>query len=263
VQAAAAHERVELKAGFACEPDLYWRTWRPIVSEVTVQAKAQGFLSARFEWSANGSTLFRHGAWATAQFGARVEVREPDGTVTPRGNTTTITYLITDSWNASTLQIRNTEFVGNCTLSIEAAATEVGAKWTPVKGSTPADVMAIEVDLKDRFYDDRDRCNPQWTKLNSDLLELSEAVFILKTLPDPAPDQAIIRLLERSAEVLAAASEVGASTGQSASQVLADRMARRRLRPSFETVGGMTRTSQDLDEVAPDAIPELAPRGDE
>jgi hypothetical protein len=214
--------KVTLKPGFACPEKeyIYWTETQ--IDEVNVLALGLGFLSATFTWTVNGVELPVHASQSFATIPGGLWVWQPDGKKTTTGSGTTITYVISDDWNRSTLRIRNTEFDGDCELDIVAHAREAAASDGQTDGAGSYPLSAIATTIEDAYYADRRRCNPTFTALDRDLAALGHEIFIAKTLPDPPPDGMLRKVLTAAERVMNGAKRAADSSGLSKQQILAD-----------------------------------------
>ena len=214
---------ISLDPGFICPPGKYECWLVDQTEELDVVANCRGFADAQFAWTVNGVALTA-GLGPTAdtiRVPAESTVWYPDGSkVVDPSKTLDLAYLITSSWNRSTLRIRNQQNLGVTDLEVGATAREraiADAGITAVEGGSLAGrVMQVE----QRYYDDRKRCNPQFNEIDRLVSELSDQVFILLHTPDPYPGLALRKIVEAAERVRARVDAAAESAGLEPTRLL-------------------------------------------
>jgi hypothetical protein len=210
---------VALRPGFLCgeREYQYWRVDE--VSQITASASSNGFASANFEWSINGTELQATGSFTrTVEIQTDVSVPQPNRTVVDQPATTLqVDYRIQSSWNASTLFIRSDGNDGIEHLKLHADATEKFFKDASVGVNGDADLPTLHYEYARNFYDDQQLCNGDLVQMSSDLAKLSNEMRLFLVTPDPQPDLRLAAVLAAArvvnARIDAAAHHMGA-TGQ-------------------------------------------------
>ncbi len=214
---------VELKPGILCPKMTYTYWTQEQIDEVRAEATAYGFGDASFQWTGNGTDLPARDAWTTISIPGPRTVYHPDGTVSQTGTTAGITYFAHEDWNRSTLQIRNTDFVGDCALDIVVHTHERNVAGDPDTSADDADGLDVRpYSLEQKYSDDRRRCNPIFNELDRLIAELAHEVFILKTLPDPPSDRALGRLIRTAERVERQLGRAAESAGRPKEAILAE-----------------------------------------
>lgn len=195
---------VELKPGFLCPGESEYRYWSvQETGELTASASCAGFGSARFEWSIGRVKLAPTPASAlTVQVTTAVTVPQPNRTVIKQAATPVqLVYTISDTWNRSTLRVRNVDNDGVIHLQIGVTATErfvAGESGTSVEGTD--DISAFHYEYDPRFAADQRRCNGGIVQMSADLQKMSHQMELVKNAPDP-PDSRLAAILEMAANV--------------------------------------------------------------
>ncbi|MGT2525785.1 hypothetical protein ACU4GG_00105 [Streptomyces nojiriensis] len=189
------------KAGFICKEREYnyWPTNE--ILEYEIVATGYGFATAKIEWSVNGLPLPKYSGQVTVQAAMSAEI--PPHVRTDLGaSKTTLTYIISERWNQSTLFLRNSANHGNYTLDVTATASETSTSSPgSCSRSTGLDMVEVGYDVDPQWDEDRRNCNPEFAAVGHSLLDLSEELARLHNAPDPPPDQAVDRVLDLAERV--------------------------------------------------------------
>lgn len=181
---------VNRKAGARCPPKDY--SYQTELMRVTdaFKANARGFLKASFAWRIGGTTLDVHGKQAAAAVPVTITDTALD-TSESVPSTLDLEYIISDSQNQSTLQIRNDTFPGNLTLDI---AVDVVESLVPGDTATTRELTTalqlFDYRLDSQWGVDVFNCNPRpILEIDQSIVEIARWVTVLLNTPDPAPEQ--------------------------------------------------------------------------
>lgn len=195
---------VKLKPGFLCPGESEYRYYSvQETGELTASANSAGFGSARFEWSIGGVKLApTPGSAPTVQVTTSVTVPQPNRTVIKEAAALVqLVYSISDTWNRSTLRVRNVNNDGVIHLQIGVTATE---KFVPSDSATSHegtdDISALHYEYEPRFYADQRKCNGGIVQMSADLQKMSHQMELVKNAPDP-PDSRLATILEMAANI--------------------------------------------------------------
>jgi hypothetical protein len=186
-EAGPAHH-IELQVGPLCPARDYTYAIDDIPFQMTVQAVTRGFLSAEFDWTLGGTALPVHGLMEEATVNVRITDTTPG-----KDPVTTVAapvrYIILDSRNTSTLKFWNETFPGNGDVDITAVAHDGEASGFKASRTENWPYQTRKFAMDPPYATDVKACNPRFVDLSVLIQKLGERLFILKTLPDPTPEQ--------------------------------------------------------------------------
>jgi hypothetical protein len=217
IREAGPHKHVTLKPGPICPEKVYTYAIDDLPTKMTVKAVTHGFAHADFKWTLGGVLLPVHGSNAAINVNVRITDTTPgkDAALT---ESVPVNYLILDSYtnsdnNSSTLQFLNTTFPGNGDIDINVVAVETQAAsiQASLTENWPYQTQNFVMDAP--WASDVKVCNPRFVDMSVLIQMIGERIFILKTLPDPQPEQliALAADLEKYRQLLQHLS--GGSTG--------------------------------------------------
>jgi hypothetical protein len=201
--------KVHRSAGPNCGAKDYTYFLHNTVTRIDATARGAGFGNASFEWLLNGQLLTKTGAWTDATIEVQLSDSSPDPADRPFTSVLQVRYLITQSWNKSSLSVQNANSPGNCDLSFIAVALEegiVGEHGAQTKKEHPFVSRWYEMDAA--FFNDAYICHPHpILQIVGDTAGVGTQLSILKTLPDPGPDDirqlgALSASIERTLDTL-------------------------------------------------------------
>jgi hypothetical protein len=100
-----------------------------------------------------------------------------------------VRYIILDSRNTSTLKFWNETFPGNGDVDITAVAHDGEASGFKASRTENWPYQTRKFAMDPPYATDVKACNPRFVDLSVLIQKLGERLFILKTLPDPTPEQ--------------------------------------------------------------------------
>jgi hypothetical protein len=234
---------IRLKPGILCAEKEY--TWWRTTQSVAIQADAHvhGFADAQFQWSINGTIV--NGSSGSFFISGAVTEDEPDGLALTVGTEMMISFNVTTVWNGSILKILNDDHPGNLDVNLGVLAIERAVREAPSSAVAIDYLDPTGIDFDQEYYDDRRRCNPEFTALDRALDDLSRELRIVKTLPDPPHDGDAVTLANAVERVRAQAATAGSTVGHRAQVILRKHDAKRTVAEASAIVARLDQRTLD------------------
>jgi hypothetical protein len=213
-----------IKPGLFCPEKPYEFLATRNIVEAPFYAHSIGMLNAGFAWQIDGNNISMPsgGGWGTINLNTPVTVRNPDGTVTPISNSTTLRYFIRYNWNGTELFLKNTDIRGNCSVTLDVFCAEQGIANDPQTTTTgPGDLKAVTWgDYNDQLSKDRRRCNPFYATIDKSFWGLTAALTDAKNRPDPPSERGLKQVIDAVSVVLEAADKYAEDAHLTRAEVL-------------------------------------------
>jgi hypothetical protein len=183
-------KRADLAAGPQCDAKSYEYFEHDRITRISAVTRGLGFANASFEWFVNGQVLPTTDAWASAELKIEITDSSPNRPETPFDAIVPVRYFIHSSWNKSTISVQNSTSPGNGNITFTAVALEnnvVGESASQAKSDYP--FVSRWYEMGQAFLNDTFTCNPHAVlEIASDISVIGREMSIIKTLPDPGPD---------------------------------------------------------------------------
>ena len=210
-----------IKPGLSCPEKPYAFTEERRIVEVPSYARATGMLNAGFAWQADGVNLPTRGKWTDITLNTPVTIKNPDKSITPVASSTTLSYFIRDTWNASELFLKNKSMDGNVSVSLGVFCAESTIKNDPKSTTTEqCNLDAVSWVAGTELTKDRQKCNPFYGTIDTSLWNLTATLADLKNRPDPPSERGLKQVIDAVTVVLKAANHYAKGSHLDAAEVV-------------------------------------------
>jgi len=210
-----------IKPGFSCPEKPYAFTEERQIVEVPSYARATGMLNAGFAWQADGVNLPTRGTWTDVTLNTPITIKNPDKSITPVANSTTLSYFIRDTWNASELFLKNKSMDGNASVTLGVFCAESTINNDAQSTTTEqCSVDAVSWLPGTELTKDRQKCNPFYGTIDKSLWNLTATLADLKNRPDPPSDRNLKQVIDAVTVVLKAANHYAKGSHLDAAEVV-------------------------------------------
>jgi hypothetical protein len=251
-----------IRPGFFCPEKSYDFLETRSIVENPYYARSTGLLNAGFAWQIDGNNISMPsgGGWGSINLNTPVTVRNPDRTVTPITNSTTLNFFIRSSWNSSELFLKNTDIRGNCSVTLGVFCSELGIAKDPFTSTTyDDDLLAVTwTDANDQLSKDRRRCNPFYATVDKSVWGLTAALTDVKNRPDPPSERGLKQIIDAVSVVLEAAGKYAEGAHLTRAEVLQQLNVPGALRSPFEPLSDRSLRNVQQQQ-APQAAIQLMP----